>query len=47
VHAVRGTVNVNGKTLQGGDAAAVSDEPSLTITGENAQLSEFLLFDLA
>ena len=33
--------------LQGGDAAAVSDEPSLTITGENAQLSEILLFDLA
>jgi len=47
VHAVRGTVNVNSKTLQGGDAAAVSDEPSLTITGENAQLSEILLFDLA
>ena len=47
VHMVRGTVNVNGKTLQGGDAAAVSDEGALTITGENSQPSEILLFDLA
>jgi len=47
VHAVRGTVNVNGKTLQGGDAAAVSDEGALTITGENSQASEILVFDLA
>ena len=47
VHVVRGAVAVNGKTLQGGDAAAVSDEASLTITGENAQPSEILLFDLA
>src|SRR6201981_2270975 len=33
VHVVRGNVDVNGKTLQGGDAAPVSDEASLTITG--------------
>jgi redox-sensitive bicupin YhaK (pirin superfamily) len=47
VHVVRGTVNLNGKTLQGGDAAAVSDEPVLKLTGENAEPSEILLFDLA
>ena len=47
VHVVRGTVNVNGKTLQGGDAAAVSDERAVIISGENSQPSEVLLFDLA
>ena len=40
-------LHVNGKTLQGGDAAAVSDEGALTITGENSQASEILVFDLA
>ncbi|HWY71901.1 MAG TPA: pirin family protein [Terriglobales bacterium] len=47
VHVIRGAVTLNGKTLQGGDAASVSDEASLTITGENEQSSEILLFDLA
>ena len=47
VHVVRGTVNLNGKTLQGGDAAAVSDEAVLKVAGESAELSEVLLFDLA
>ena len=47
VHVIRGTVNVNGKTLQGGDAAAVSDEAVLKLSGENPESSEILLFDLA
>jgi redox-sensitive bicupin YhaK (pirin superfamily) len=41
----RGSVTLNGHTLHAGDAAAVSDEPSLTIKA--GKDSEFLLFDLA
>lgn len=47
VHVVQGALTVNGKTLQTGDAAAVSHEDGLTLTGSNSQPSEFLLFDLA
>jgi len=47
VHVIRGAVAVNGKTLQGGDAAAVSDEAVLKVAGESAEPSEVLLFDLA
>ena len=47
VHVIRGTVNLNGRTLQGGDAAAVSDESVLKVAGESAEPSEILLFDLA
>jgi hypothetical protein len=40
----RGTVELNGQSLEAGDGAAVEDEPDLRITGKE---SEFLLFDLA
>jgi len=44
VHVAEGEVTLNGKTLNGGDAAAVSGEPKLELTGKgNAQV---LLFDL-
>ena len=47
LHVVRGAVTVNGTVLNGGDAAAVSNEESLTVTGANPEPSEILLFDLA
>jgi len=44
VHVAEGEVTLNGKALKGGDAAAVSDETKLELTGKgNAQV---LLFDL-
>lgn len=43
VQVTRGEVEVNGQTLKAGDGAAISDEPSLTLTGRGA---EVLLFDL-
>lgn len=46
LHVVRGEVSLNGKTLNAGDAAAVSDEKALTVTGVNQEASEVLLFDL-
>jgi len=46
VHVVRGEVAVNGITLRTGDAAAISGEEHLTLTGGNAESSEILLFDL-
>lgn len=42
---LRGAVSVNGITLETSDGLAVSDEPSLTIIGE--QPAEVMLFDLA
>lgn len=47
VHVIRGTVSVNGTTLNTGDAAAVEGENQLAVAGANAEPSEFLLFDLA
>ena len=47
VHVVRGTVAVNGIELQTGDAAAVSGEEKLALTGVDSEPSEILLFDLA
>ncbi len=41
----RGTLTLNGKWLNQGDGAAVSDEENLTIRAEED--AEFLLFDLA
>ncbi|MFL6253815.1 MAG: pirin family protein [Pyrinomonadaceae bacterium] len=41
---VKGGVTLNGKRLSAGDGAAVSDEESLTIRGDEE--SEILLFDL-
>jgi quercetin 2,3-dioxygenase len=47
VHVVRGEVGVNGVALRTGDAAAVTGEKQLTLTGRDAGSSEILLFDLA
>jgi redox-sensitive bicupin YhaK (pirin superfamily) len=46
VHVVRGEVAVNGTVLRTGDAAAVSGEQHLSLTGGNAESSEILLFDV-
>jgi redox-sensitive bicupin YhaK (pirin superfamily) len=46
VHVVRGEVVVNGMALRTGDAAAISGEEHLALTGGNAESSEILLFDL-
>lgn len=47
VHVVRGEVAVNGVALRTGDAAAISGEKHLTLTGGgDAEASEILLFDL-
>lgn len=44
VQVARGSIDLNGEIYETGDGAAVSEEPSLTLTGkENA---EVLLFDL-
>jgi redox-sensitive bicupin YhaK (pirin superfamily) len=45
VHVARGRVRVNGQELSAGDAAAISDEPSVRIEGVAA--GEVLVFDLA
>jgi redox-sensitive bicupin YhaK (pirin superfamily) len=47
VHVVRGRVAVNGIELNTGDAAAVSAEEKLALTGVDSEPSEILLFDLA
>jgi redox-sensitive bicupin YhaK (pirin superfamily) len=44
VHVARGSVVVNGRVLQEGDAAAVNDE---VITLTNGERAEVLIFDLA
>lgn len=44
VHLIRGAMSVNGERLQGGDAAKIEGEPSITIS--DARDAEFLLFDL-
>lgn len=44
VHLVRGQLNVNGKPLQGGDAALIESERRLRLDG--AQDAEVLVFDL-
>jgi redox-sensitive bicupin YhaK (pirin superfamily) len=47
VHVVRGSAGVNGVALSTGDAAAITDENELIVTGGDAESSEILLFDLA
>ncbi len=47
VHVVRGEVAVNGVPLHTGDAAAVSGEEHLALSGGDSESSEILLFDLA
>jgi quercetin 2,3-dioxygenase len=44
VHVAEGEVSLNGKTLSGGDAAAISEEGSLELTAEKP--AQVLLFDL-
>jgi redox-sensitive bicupin YhaK (pirin superfamily) len=44
VHVIRGTLTVNGATLKGGDAAKISGEAAVTLSG--ADNVEVLLFDL-
>ena len=46
VHVVRGEVVVNGVALHTGDAAAVSGEEEVALTGGDTESSEVLLFDL-
>lgn len=43
VQVARGRIELNGQTLSAGDGAAISDEPTITIRGNGA---EVLLFDL-
>ena len=45
VHVVRGTIDVNGRTLDTGDAALLSDDTGVTLANGNA--AEVLVFDLA
>ena len=42
----RGSVTLNGQTLEAGDGAIVEKESALTISGASEQDAEFLLFDL-
>jgi redox-sensitive bicupin YhaK (pirin superfamily) len=45
VHVVRGEVEVNGQKLAAGDAAAIDDQPDVTLAG--VRDGEVLVFDLA
>ena len=45
VHVVRGRIDVNGSTLEAGDAAKISGESRLMVT--NGRHAEILVFDLA
>jgi redox-sensitive bicupin YhaK (pirin superfamily) len=47
VQVVKGSVGLNGELLKTGDAAAVSSETQLTISGSQPTGGEILLFDLA
>ncbi len=46
VHVVAGTARVNGHALDGGDAAALEDEPTIVIEGVG-DAADVLIFDLA
>ena len=48
VQVARGSVTLNGKALNAGDGAAISEEQQITLTGNtNGKKAEVLLFDLA
>lgn len=47
VQVARGSACINGKALEQGDGAAVSDESELSLAGNAPEGAEFLLFDLA
>jgi redox-sensitive bicupin YhaK (pirin superfamily) len=46
IQVVRGEVNLNGQDLHEGDAAAMSEEPELKLSGAGSNGGEVLLFDL-
>jgi redox-sensitive bicupin YhaK (pirin superfamily) len=46
VQVVRGSVVLNGRNLSVGDAAAMTDESQLTLTGAGSMGGEVLVFDL-
>jgi len=43
----RGNVTLNGLKLEEGDGAALSEEPTVSLTGDGPAGAEFLFFDLA
>ncbi len=47
LHVATGSVTHNGKTLNAGDGAAITDEQKLELTGASTKRAEVLLFDLA
>jgi redox-sensitive bicupin YhaK (pirin superfamily) len=48
IQVARGSVTLNGKTLNAGDGARISDESEITLTGKSTgKKAEVLLFDLA
>jgi len=48
IQVARGSVNVNGRTLNAGDGAAVTDESQVNVTGSSGdKKAEVLVFDLA
>lgn len=47
IQVVSGEVLLHGGSLKAGDAAAISDEREITLTGADASASEVLLLDLA
>ncbi|MBK9515959.1 MAG: pirin family protein [Anaeromyxobacter sp.] len=46
VQVARGAVEVNGRRLEAGDGAALSEEPLVTLTGAPGEPAEALVFDL-
>lgn len=47
VQVARGSVSMNGRRLEQGDGAAISEEHDLSLKGNDSGGAEFLLFDLA
>lgn len=45
LHVARGSVELNGKSMNAGDGAAIEDEPALTV-GSRSAATEILLFDM-
>lgn len=46
IQVARGSVEVNGKTLNAGDGAEISEEEKITLTNANGKNAEVLVFDL-
>ena len=47
IHVAKGTVKVNGETLNAGDAAKIESAGQIAIAGDESATGEVLLFDLA